>query len=135
MRLGFRVLDSSSSLNNLQYLNQRIIVPGETTDIFVQLVDLNTVTDKSQWGTRVMPATGATLNATINSVNDAFTLSKVMTQPFAQDPSIWKFSLLATETQNMAGINMDLILTEGSNVSIARGFNVIIMSPQSPYGC
>lgn len=135
MRLGFRVLDSSSLLNNLQYLNQRIIYPGETTDIYVQLVDLNTVTDKSQWGTRWMPAVGATLSAKINSVNDLFTLSKTLTQPFAQDSSIWKFSLLATETANMAGINMDLTLTEGANVSIARGFNVIIMQPQSPYGC
>lgn len=135
MRLGFRVLDSSSTINNLQYLNQRIITPGESTTILVQLVDLNTVTDKNQWGTRYMPATGATLNATINSVNDLFTLNKVMIQPFAQDPSIWQFPLLATDTQNMAGINMDLVLTEGANVSIARGTNVIIMNPQSPYGC
>src|SRR5271166_1777148 len=108
MRLGFRVLDSSSTLNNLQYLNQRIIVPGETTTMLIQLVDLNTVTDKNQWGTRYMPAIGATLNAAVNSVNDAYNLAKIMSQPFPQNPSIWQFNLLSYDTQNMAGINMTL---------------------------
>jgi hypothetical protein len=135
MRLGFRVLDSGTTVNDLQYMNQLTIFPGENTTIYLQFVDLNTVQDYSKWGNRYMPATGATATAVINSINDANTVTKTMYQPFSQDPSIWAFNLAQADTQNMAGVNINVTLIEGANTKIAVGYNVLIMQPQSLYQC
>jgi hypothetical protein len=116
-------------------LNQLEIIPGENTTVLIQFVDLNTVADNNKWGTRYMPATGATASAVVLSLNDAYTLNKTMYQPFPQDASIWAFTLAQGETQNMAGINLTVTLLEGSNTKIARGNNVLIVSPSSPYSC
>lgn len=135
MRLGFRVLDSGTTLNDLEYMNQLTIFPGESTTIYIQFVDMNTVQDYSKWGNRYMPAVGATATATINSINDAFTVAKTMFQPFPQDSSIWAFNLAQADTKNLAGVNINITLIEGASTKIAVGYNVLIMQPQSLYQC
>lgn len=135
MRLGLRILDPNSTVNNLMYLNQLELFPGESSTVLLQLVDLNSATESNQRGIRYMPAPAATATAIVKSVNSAKTLNKILIQPFAQDPSIWQFSLSTADTQMMSGVNIELTLTEGAEVKIARGLNVIIMSPSNPYQC
>lgn len=129
------MLDSNSTLNNLKYMNQIIITPGSTVTILFQLVDLDTVQEANKFGNRYMPADGASLEIDIQSVNDVNSLNKVATQPFADDKSIWQFSLSATETEEMSGTNMKLTLTEGLNISVGKAKQVLIVEPTSGYQC
>ncbi|MEM4360415.1 MAG: hypothetical protein QXT45_07805 [Candidatus Bilamarchaeaceae archaeon] len=126
MRLGIKMLDSDSTLNDLKYLNQVDIYPGETVTVMFQLIN-------SQSGHRYIPASGATLSAKMYSVNDANNITKAATNPFADDRSIWSFTLNAIETQKLAGVNLELTLTEGTNIKKTWGHAVIVVHPKSPY--
>jgi hypothetical protein len=137
MKLGLRIIDSASTINNLKYLNQLSIETGETATVRFQLVDLDTVRQQNLLGDRYMPASGATLEAVIQSVDSAGTVTKSATQPFSLDPSIWEFSLTALETQSLGGTNLRITLTEGSNIKKGLGQQVILVSnsDNSRYQC
>ena len=134
MRLGIMMLDAASSINALKYLPQLNFTPGETGTVLFQLVDLDNQTSANSYS-RYMPATGALLNAQLFSNNNANALSKIATQPFPSDPSIWQFQVSSADTSKMAGVNMQVTLTQGSDVKIGFGKSVIIMAPNSPYQC
>lgn len=126
MRLGLKMLDADSTVNDLKYLDEVDIYPGETATIMFQLVNNNT-------GVRYIPASGATLSVKMYSVNDVNNITKMATNPFPEDRSIWQFTLNAIETQRISGVNVELTLTEGANVRKAWGHAVIIVHPKSPY--
>jgi hypothetical protein len=127
MKLDIKMLDGDqTTLNNLVYQNQTVIDPGETPTIEFQLVD-------SVSGNRYMPASGATMQITLFSTNNANMINKVPSQPFPLDTSIWQFSLLSTESQNVAGVNMLVVLTEGASIKKIWGKSVFIVKPNSPF--
>ncbi len=127
MKLDIRMLDADqTTVNSLYYQNQTEIDPGESPSILFQFVD-------SVSGNRYMPAPGATVQVSLFSTNDAWTIIKIPTQPFSQDPSLWQFSLLPYESQHVAGVNMQIILTEGVSVKKIWAKSVFIVRPNSPY--
>jgi hypothetical protein len=134
MRLGIMMLDPSSTLNSLKYINNAQFTPGETGDVMFQLVDLDTPTGTNTWA-RYMPTDAATVQATMTSNNSANTISKIASQAFPLDNSIWKFSLSSTDTTKLAGVNMKVSMTDGATVKISQGSNSIVVNPQSPYQC
>lgn len=135
MKLGVRVLNSNSTLNNLMHLNQIEVSPGETATVIMQLVDLTTVSESNRIGNRYMPATGATLSVTIQSNNSANVLTKVASQPFAQDASVWQITLNATETAQIGAMDLLVTLTEGASIKKANGKQTLIADSSSPYQC
>jgi hypothetical protein len=136
MRLGVRMLNNSSTLNNLMYVNQTRINPGETATIMFQLVDLDQQDVYQQKAPiRYIPLVGSQVTAALNSINQANNLSKIPSNPFTDDRSIWSFNLLASETQTMAGVNMSVNLVEGSAVRVATAEAAVIVGPSSKYSC
>jgi len=129
MRLGIKMLNSSSSLNNLQYLNQARINPGDTATIMFQLIDLD------QGGQRYIPAMGATMAIKLVSIDNANVISKIPTIPFSDDRSIWSFNLMASETSIAAGVNMSVVLTQSSDIKSATAEAAVVFGPQSKYSC
>lgn len=136
MKLGLTMVDNVPTLNNLKYINQLSVTQGETADLYFQLIDVDTKDQKNQWGNRYMPASGATLQVVIKSVNDANTLTKTATMAFpSDDRSIWKISLSSTDTSNMAGINLQGTLTEGASIKIFNASNVLSVSNVNSFQC
>ena len=139
MRLGLRMLNSSSTLNTLLYVNQVNINPGETAVVMFQLVDLDSVDNFYQYQQKVynryMPAPSSLMTLALNSINVSNNLTKVPFQPFAQDPSIWAFNMSSYDTSVGAGVNMTVTLTETSKVSIATINAAILFGPKSNYSC
>jgi len=137
MKLGLRIIDSASTLNSLKYLNQLSIETGETAVVRFQLVDLDTARQQNLLGDRYMPAAGATVEAVIQSVDSAGTVTKSATQPFPLDPSIWEFSLTSAETEALGGTNLRITLTGGSSIKKGLGQQVILVSnsDNSRYQC
>jgi hypothetical protein len=119
MRLSAKMLKNVSSVNHFQYEDQAYLVEGQTNEIYFQLVDL----DKLTYGKdsealpdhplRYMPASGATLEASFDSLYDEEKFTKSATQPFTQDPSIWKIELTEEELPKTG--NFSFVLTEGSS--------------------
>lgn len=124
MRLDVQLLNTGATLNSFSVLPTIEIFQGETVDLFFRIVD------KDQKGLRYIPASGATLNVEIARFPEVFgTLSnqreikdfsirRAAVNPFADDRSIWKLPIAASETANMASGNVRLTLTEGSKISI-----------------
>jgi hypothetical protein len=135
MKLGARMLDPNSSLNNLKYMNQITIALGSTAVILFQLVDLDSTQEANRIGNRYMPASGASLVINIVSVNDANSLQKSCSQPLSDDKSIWQFSLTDAETEIMSGTNMKLTLTEGIKITVGSAKQVLIIDPTSSSQC
>lgn len=127
MKLGIQMLESESTLNNLIPSNQLEIAPGETATVMFQLVN-------SKTGQRYIPAAGATMTAKLVASNNVNVISKIPTQPFAADDrSIWSFPLSAADTAKAAGVNMEIVVTEGAAVKKVWAQSVIIMAPNSPF--
>jgi len=126
MKLGIQMMDSDSTLNNLIELNQVELSPGETTTVMFQLI--NSVSNQ-----RYIPATGATMTARMMSSNNANIISKSPTQPFVDDKSIWSFPLTSADTSKVAGVNLEITLTEGANIKKVWAQSVIVVSPNSPF--
>lgn len=126
MRLDIKMLDPTSTLNDIEYINELEIYPGETTTVMFQIVN------KSN-GIRYIPDSGAIVTAKLYSVNDVNNITKTATNPFVDDRSIWSFSLNAIETQKMAGVNMELTITEGTQIKKIWAQSVIIVHPRTPY--
>lgn len=130
MRLGIKMLNSSSLINSLGFVNQVYVNQGDTAVIMFQLVDLDQGPDA-----RYMPAAGYTITAKITSNNDANVISKIPTQAFVQDGSILKFSLTTAESKQIGSVNLNITLTEGSDIRSTIAKSVIIPMPRSPYQC
>jgi hypothetical protein len=129
MRLGLKMLNSSSTLNSLSYLNQIQINPGDTAVVMFQLVDMD------QNSLRYIPSSPFSITAKISSSNDDNILNKIPTQPFSQDSSIFQFALNTTETKQLGSVNLNITLSEGASVKSALANSVIVASPKNPYQC
>lgn len=127
MKLGIKMLDSESTVNSLSYINQLEMLPGETATVMFQLI--NDATKQ-----RYIPEAGATMSVQTFSINNANQLTKVPSQPFAADDrSIWSFTLSSADTSKLAGVNLQITLTEGANIKKVWAQSVIVVAPSTPF--
>ena len=134
MKLGLRMLDTLSGLNNLMYQNQTVIEPGDTATVYFQIVDMDRAQGLNYWQ-RYIPTTGATMSVKMTSLDAAKNITKIPTNPFADDRSIFSFQLSAAETRYAAGVNLSVTLVEGANVKKIEGKGLLIVGPASQYSC
>ena len=105
MRLNAKMLRNVASVNQFEYANQAYLAEGQVNEIYIQLVDLlkQPAIDKSlalpDRPLRYMPqyTTSIAVEATFPSVDDNTTYAIAGTQPFADDKSIWKFTLSSSQ--------------------------------------
>ena len=136
MRLGLVMLDPNSTLNNLKYLREVYVNQGDTPTILFQIIDLDTADQNNLIGDRYIPATGATVQLTITSVNDANTLVLNASMAFPNDDrSVWTFSMTSNQTTKAAGVNINAVLTQGQQVNNIVAKNVLFIGPPSTYCC
>lgn len=119
MLLSARILTSVGNVNSFEYAQQFQLSEGDSTDVYFQLIDASLDSAQAGFvpsGRRYMSAAGATLSVVLDSLLDSKKITKVATQPFALDPSIWKFSISSTD--NISGtVGLRLTLTEGAKVT------------------
>lgn len=122
MLLSARMLYNVSSVNQFSWTDVVEFTQGDSYDIYFQLIDANL--DKPVYGfkpagRRYMPAVGATLTVRLDNIDDAVAISRPAVQPFAQDPSIWKVSVLATD-KIVGTCALVLTLNESGKVTSGR---------------
>ena len=129
MLLSARFLNDVANVNSFEYADVAEFTEGDPASVYFQLIDASL--DKAgegfvPSGRRYVPATGATLQVTIESLDDSKEIVRTATQPFASDGSIWKVDLLATD-KIRGTANLRLKLTEGSVVRsglVKSGFRI-----------
>lgn len=121
MLLDVRFLTDCTGVNAWSYASDPPSwYEGDTQVVYFQLVDQHAgCTDGPGQGRRYMPAAGATLTVLFDSLDGARAVTKVATQPFAQDPSIWKVDIATNDTIR-GTVDLIVTLTEGSVVHRAR---------------
>lgn len=124
MRLGVRMLQNVTSVNAWDWASQVEATQGDTFDVYFQLVDLTRDTPVQGFkpsGRRFVPEAGATMSVRLDNIDDAVALTRAATQPYAQDPSIWKFSVLATDTiRGTCALQITLTEPTGTKKTYAR---------------
>jgi hypothetical protein len=127
MLLSARILTNVNGVNDYDYADSAEFVEGDTPSIYFQLVDASRDRALEGFvpaGRRYVPASGATLQVVIDSVDDAKKVTRAASQPFANDPSIWRVTVLTTDV--IKGTKRLLLtLTEGSAVLRANVPNAI----------
>jgi len=119
MRLNAKMLKNVVDVNHYQQSSQAYISEGQPNDMYIQLIDLD-------WSTKASPEQSAAfpqfpiryisqaavieVKATFLALDDDEEFEVIATQAFADDKSIWKFSLTASQTPN-AG-NLLITVTE-----------------------
>lgn len=119
MLLSARILKDCANVNSYEYGDSAQFTKGDVVDVYFQLIDASLDTASENFippGRRYIPAVGATLVAVVENIDDAKKITRTVTQPFAQDGSIWKISLLASDTIEGTA-NLRLTLTEGPKVT------------------
>lgn len=113
MRLSAKILKNVVDVNHWQHANQAHIAEGQPNDVYIQLVDMDWSTKSSPEQSAAYPqypvryisqAAAVSVEATFLSIDDAQEFSIVATQPFADDKSIYKFSLSSSQIPNAGNL-------------------------------
>ena len=112
MLLTAQFLTNLQNVNSFDVQSYATFTEGDSPDIYLQLVDA------TNDNLRYVAAAGATLQVTVDHINDVRKLVRFATQPFSGDGSIWKLSLLSTD-QVLGTVSLKLKLTEGTKVTSA----------------
>jgi len=133
MLLSCIFLTGVANVNVYNESEQFQMTEGDTATVYIQLRDLAVQTAFQGYknpGRRYIPAAGATLSVQIDTMNsaNAAVLTKTATQPFPNDPSIWMFTLAATDP--VAGTKrIKLRLTEGATITNGIVNSALLVTP------
>lgn len=136
MLLSCRILKDVANVNSFEYDLAAKITAGDTVSLYIQLIDASVHTREDGFypsGRRYMPVVGATLQVTFDNINDAKKVTKFASQPFAQDPSIWKIDVLSTDPIK-GTVNIRLSLTESGVVTRGTLQAGLLAYPQTGLG-
>jgi hypothetical protein len=130
MRLNAKIIKNVANVNNWSYANQASVQEGQLNDIYFQIVDYDQVPsgDKSAAlpdnPLRYIPqGTVVSVSASFPSVDSAQEFTVIGTQPFADDKSIWKVTLLSSQVPKSG--NFKIKLTEDGNSKTILAKNAI----------
>ena len=131
MLLSARVLKDVSSVNSFQHDLNLSWTQGDALDVYIQLLDASL--DRADQGfnpggRRFCPAAASTLSVVLENLDDAKKITRMATQPFAGDASIWKLVINASD-KIQGTPQMRLTLTEGAKVT--RGVAKMLFRVQS----
>lgn len=115
MLLSGRPLTDVQSVNSFRDATEISINKGDAVSLYIQLVDLEQNLAKHAFsppGLRYIPVAGATLQVQFQNIDDAKVFTRMASNPFPDDRSIWRFSILATDPIDSTQ-NVKCTLTEG----------------------
>lgn len=110
--LGCRFLLSLANVNSYRPAERLTFYEGDSATIYLQLVDQNT--GEAECGQppfrRYVPAAGSALRVTLRNLDSAIQATKVATQPFPGDASIWSFAVIPSDQlRGTVSLGLDLL--------------------------
>lgn len=119
MLLSARMLRDVGGVNSYETSDSAQFTKGDVVDVYFMLIDASLDLASENFippGRRYMPAASATLQVVVESIDSAKQVTRTVTQPFSQDPSIWKISFFASDVIEGTA-NLRLTLTEGAKIT------------------
>ncbi len=110
MLLTAQFLNNYVNVNSFDVGTYTTLTEGDSPTLYLQLVDA------TNDGLRYVPAAGATLQVTIDNINNARRFVRFASQPATGDSSIWSFPILSTDGI-LGTVSLKLQLTEGAKVT------------------
>lgn len=132
MLLSARMLNNVASVNAFDWAENVEFTQGDQVDVYFQLIDASldkAVKGYVPAGRRYMPAAGATLSVTIANIDDAVQIVRSASQPFANDPSIWKVSVLNSD-KIVGTCALVLVLNESGKKTYGRLEAAVLVAGQ-----
>ena len=128
-QITIRLLDDVQNVNSMEIATEVSGTAGEMMTVYIQLVNTTRQTcDTDSPVVRYMPAVGATLNVTFDNIDAAKRVTKVASQPFANDGSVWQVDLTAQDTAKVRGtVSLVFTLTEGARAITGRLLAAILV--------
>lgn len=108
MRLNAKMLKNVANINQWEYASTVHVQEGQINEIYFQIIDLNKKLDSGCYLRYLSAAAVIGVEVTFPSIDDDQVIVATATQPFADDKSIWKVSLLSTQLPNSGAINIKL---------------------------
>lgn len=130
MLLSCRILQNVVDVNTFDYATQVSFTQGDGPTIYFQLI--NAAKDRPDQGfnpsgRRYMPAAGATLSVLVDTLDDAKKITRVASQPFSNDPSIWSLTFMSTDTvRGTATLRLTLVESAQTTRGSSQPGSVII---------
>lgn len=138
MLLSARPLNDVANVNSFEYAEAVHWTEGDQVVLYLQLIDSSLDTDMKGFypaGRRYMPPAGSTLSIQIQNIDSSKVITRLATQPFTEDASIWAVSILATDAIH-GSPQLVLTLTEPSKTVRGVVKNAIkIQSTSNVAGC
>lgn len=100
MLLSARVLNDVATVNSFEVTEALSWTEGDVVIFFLQLIDASLDTDMKGFypaGRRYMPPALSTLSVQLQNVDNAKVINRLAVQPFPEDASIWRVTILATD--------------------------------------
>lgn len=131
MRLSAKILKNVNNVNSWIYTTQTYMSEGQVNELYIQIVDLDQSVlpnEKSkafpEYPIRyISNATVLGVQAVFPSIDDDQEYVIDGVQPFSYDRSIWKFTLLSTQTPKSG--NIRILLTEDGVTKTLSAKNAI----------
>lgn len=133
MLLSCRFLDNVCGVNSFEYRPQLRFTEGDGPEIYLQLVDAALDRPESGFnpgGRRYVPPTGAVLQVTVDNINSANVVTRLASQPFPGDASIWKIQLLPTDKVT-GTVALRLSLTANGKTLTGKVMNALLVTPSA----
>lgn len=128
MLLSALFLQDVGDVNTFSYTTDVTFGLGDATVIYFQLIDASVFRPEKGFvpgGRRYMPEDGATVTITFGNIDDAKKVTRVASQPFDEDPSIWSVNVLSSDAIQAGSIDFKLVLNEGGTIHTGRVTNCI----------
>ena len=116
MKLSIRPLTDVCGVNDFIYATRIEATKGDSFDFYFQLVDLEKNLGQhgySPCGLRLIPGDGSLLTVNVWNTDKAKRFARQATNPFAQDTSIFKITLLPTDPLDCS-IEMEIVLLDAT---------------------
>lgn len=118
MKIGYCFLENVKDVNSYDNVSELELIRGNAGKIYFQLVDANSPTpDCEDLYRRYIPASGVTVVAFFDHIADSKQITRVASQPFPEDSSIWSVDILTTD--KLALNSLEVTVTEGATVTKA----------------
>lgn len=116
MKLGFKYLDQVADMNHYEVAEKREIVRGNADTLYLRLETIidNKLRERGHEDTdvhrtvRYLPQAGATLTVNFINLDSSQNVTRVATNPFPQDTSIWMVPILPTDVLQYNSVQAQL---------------------------
>lgn len=128
MLLSALFLQDVGDVNTFTYTTDIRFGEGDASVIYFQLIDASVFRPEKGFvpgGRRYMPANASTVTVTLGNIDDAKKVTRIASQPFSNDASIWVVNILPSDAISAGSVDFKIVLNENGVIHTGKVTNCI----------